>query len=145
VGAYYLSDFAETGGVSALVGDRTNTVAGQGAYFSYEYSKYTLEGEYITAADNYAVADLDANNDGEGDKPSAYNVELAYHYNSGVEVALKVEANTDFLAEPQRQYGVAVGYGLYENVTLAFEVIKGEYDDSSLNRTLCTAQLAIEF
>jgi hypothetical protein len=145
VGAYYLSDFEETGGMAGLTFARTNTIAGQGAFISYNYDKFTIEGEYITAADNYKVTDLDANNDGEGDKPSAYNVELAYHYNSGVEVALKVEGNTDFLGEPQRQYGVAVGYGLYENVALAFEVIKGEYDDSSLNRTLCTAQLAIEF
>ncbi len=145
VGVYYLSDFAETARMEALVATRTKTVAGQGAFFYYEYNKLSFIGEYITAAEEYNVADLDANSDGVGDEPSAYDLEIAYHYNDAAEIALRLEGSSDFFDWPQRQYGVAVGYGIYENVALAFEVLTGEFDASDVKRTLATAQIAIEF
>ena len=145
IGAYYLSDLAETNNMEALVATRTKTVAGQGAFLYFEYDKFSLVGEYITASSKYNVADLDANSDTVGDKPSAYDVELAYHYNDAVEVALRLEGSSDFFDWPERQYGVAVGYGIYENVAIAFELLQGEFDSSSVKRTLATTQLAIEF
>ncbi len=145
VGAYYISDFAETSNMETLVPARTKTVAGQGAYISYEFKKYAFEAEYITAANSYNAADLDANSDGSGDKPCAYNLELSYNYNAGTQIALRLEGSSDFFDWPERQYGVAVAYGIYENVAIAFELLHGEYDSSSVQRTLATTRLAIEF
>ena len=62
-----------------------------------------------------------------------------------LEVALKYEGGDDlgdFL--PNKQYGAALIYGLFENTSLAVEYLDGEYENND-ERSLATAQLAIEF
>ncbi len=104
-----------------------------------------FDAEYITAAKRFDAADLDADSDGEGDKPAAWNIELAYDVSERLEVAAKYEGNRDLPDFPESQYGVAASYGLYENVALAIEYLHGKFSDGAGERDAVTAQLAVEF
>lgn len=152
-GAYYTSNIADSDGVSADAGSGgmlssatlAETVGGWGAFVSLAYGPVTLDAEYITASERFNAADLDGNTSGKGDKPQAYNVELAYNVNDRFEVAAKVEGGRDFFDFPETQYGVAASYGLFENVAVAVEFLHGEFTDENVTRDLATVQVAAEF
>ena len=67
-----------------------------------------------------------------------------------LEFGVKYEGSTecgrsltdDFL--PQRQYGGVLNYGLFKNVSLALEYLRGEYKNDD-KRDLVTTQVAVEF
>ena len=62
-----------------------------------------------------------------------------------LEVAIKYEGSDyalDFI--PEKQYGAAITYGLFNNTSLALEYLHGEFENDD-ERDLLTGQLAIEF
>ncbi len=146
-GASYISDISESDGditgAAGGAGTLTDIVAGYSAFFSGSFGPIAVEGEYLAAANGFKVADVDINGDGKEDEPSAYNVEIAFAVSDATEVAARYEGSDD-LDMPEKQYGVAGSYGLYENTSLALEYMNGEYK-SGKKRDLLTAQLAVEF
>lgn len=158
-GASWLSDIADTDADIAVsfYNITTNdlgisdTVAGYSAYISLSFGPVTLDAEYLAAADEFEQTDLDADGDNRGDKPVTFNVELAFDVGKSMEIALKYEGNREFFELPEKQYGLALAYGVYDNTYIALEYLKGEYDkdyvpvagDNEVSSV--TAQLAIEF
>jgi len=105
---------------------------------------FFLEIEYVGATESFEAGELGFD-DGESYKPSAWNIELAYAVAEGLEIAIKYEGSDDcgdFL--PERQFGSAVIYDLFENTSLALEYLYGEFENDD-ERNLFTCQLAIEF
>lgn len=157
-GASYLSDIADTdadiavafGNLSTHSQGFRDTVAGYSAYVSFSFGPVTLDTEYLAAADKFDAADLDADNDLSGDQPVTYNVELAFSAMEKLELALKYGGNKEFFEFPEKQYGAALSYALYENTTVKLEYLKGEYDSDYVPAgqdkvSSVTGQLAIEF
>ncbi|MCK4739333.1 MAG: LbtU family siderophore porin [Deltaproteobacteria bacterium] len=155
-GLSWISDLADTDaeiteawGASPTLGYLIDdSVAGISAFLSLAFGPVAFEAEYLGALDEFDVLDLDVDTDLKGDKPSTYNVEVAYEVNDNIEVALRYEGNTDLFELPETQYGVAASYEVFENTNFSVEYLQGEYDDTGNleeKRTLITAQIAVEF
>jgi len=97
-----------------------------------------LDAEYLAAAEKLDAADIPTE-----PQPSTFNVELAYDISEAAEIAIRYEGAENF--EIEKQYGIAYSRELYENTSFALEYLAGEYENSDDERTVVTAQLAIEF
>jgi hypothetical protein len=105
---------------------------------------FFFEAEYVTATDNFEESDLGLD---LGDKfePRAWNFELAYVITKDLEAAVRYEGSDDALdLIPEKQYGAALTYSIFEKASLSVEYLYGEFESDD-ERTLLTAQLAIEF
>lgn len=93
-----------------------------------ELGQFSFSGEFFGANENFKIADLDADVDSKGDRPEAYNLEIAYDVNDDFEIAVKLEGNEDSPAFPEEQSGAAASYGIFTNTEVAFEYLHGEYN-----------------
>lgn len=144
LGASYISDIADSKAGLGLT-TVSDTVGGYSVFYSGSYGTLSVEAEYIAAAGEFTATDVtNSNSTLSGDEPSAFNLELAYHVSDVMELAVKYEGSDDLVDHPEDQYGVAASYGLYENTSLSFEYMNGEFK-SGRDRDLLTAQLAVEF
>ena len=153
-GGGYLSDLADSD-AELLVDEITNPdnlyrdrVAAWNAFLSLEFGRFGLSAEGLGAVDRFHVSDLDADSDGRGDKPFAYNVE-AYHQVGGqLEVAARFEESRELASHPHRQYGLCGSWGLHEHLSVSLEYLFGEFDedfarDGEQQRHLTTLQVAV--
>lgn len=108
-----------------------------------------LSGEYLGALQSFAAADLDANGDGSGDRPRAWNLEVAWLPLESLELAARLEGSDQFAGQPQRQYGLGGSWGFYQHATLALEYLHGRFDqafgEGTKSRDLVSVQLALAF
>lgn len=145
LGFSYISDISDSdqGLTGATVAD---TVAGIALSATFTYDKFTIDFEYVGALEDFNVADLDADTNGSGDRPTAFNFEVAYQLNDKTEVAGKYEGNDEFFAFPDSQIGAVASYELFPHTAVAVEYLFGEFDTAGMeDRHLFTAQLAVEF
>jgi hypothetical protein len=149
-GASYITNIADSDGlqeVGAGVSAATikDHVGGLSVFISASLKdKFFLEAEYLSATETFQAGELSFDG-GKAFEPNTWNLELAYAVNEELEVAVKYEGGDDlgdFL--PNKQYGAALIYGLFENTSLAVEYLDGEYENND-ERSLATAQFAIEF
>jgi hypothetical protein len=139
------SDSLQEVGTGVAAATITDCVAGFSAFLSVSFmDKVFVEAEYLGATDKFKVGEL-AFDGGKECEPKTWNVEVAYLFADGLEGAVKYEGGNDlgnFL--PEKQYGAAVIYGLFENTFLAFEYLHGKFANDD-ERDLFTAQLGMEF
>lgn len=145
LGASLLSDLAESD--MELVGDEAlykESVMAASAWISYQIGQFGLEAEYLTALDRFESA-LVGLSDLTGDRPSAWNLELAWMPNERLQVAGRYEQADDFQDDVIR-YGTTISYGLFEHAVLALEYLRSDAKgpDADSDHTV-TAQLAFEF
>jgi len=165
LGGSYLSDLADTDASLVLfedpllgeVNEYRRRVGGWSAFFVAEHGKLGLSGEVLGATRRFAVVNLDADGDGQGDKPLAWNLEASWTLLENVELALRYEGSREFAGQPERQYGIDASWSPWENTTLSLEYLRGEFDRAFIGdlvsstgspadkRDLVTAQLAFEF
>lgn len=147
VGASYISDLADSD--AEIVGDTYGKrVGGWSAFFTVEPDSFHLAVEVLGAERTFSAADLDADGDGEGDRPLTWNLELAWYPSDVLELAARYEGSEEFDGHPETQYGLCGSWGIRENVSLSLEYLRGEFDsfgDGAENRNMVTAQLALEF
>lgn len=76
----YVNNIAESGGLQEAIGamDLAEIVAGYALSGSLASGSFAVIGEYVSAADSFAVADLVF--DGKGATPTAWSVEAAYNF-----------------------------------------------------------------
>ena len=157
-GASYMSNVADTDTLQGEVNSIRNYTGGIALYLVAEYNNFSFGAEYITALDDFHVGEMSYAIDRKGDaqetKPAAWNFELAYRPMDPLELAVKYEGTGDmFGLFPQKQYGLAISYDLFESTTLSAEYLHGDYDDNNQNsdgnvedsRDAVTLQLAVEF
>jgi len=145
-GLSYISNIADSDGLEGETpGQIQDYVAGFNAFLSISFmDKFFLECEYLGALDEFEAGELSFDG-GKEFQPETWNFELAYAATDRLEVAVKYEGGDDlgnFL--PEDQYGVTVMHGLFENTSLSFEYLHGEFENDD-ERDLITTQLAIEF
>ncbi len=151
-GVSYISNIADTDGLGDTITEDAggnkyikDYVGGFNAFLSISFmDKLFLECGYLGALDEFEAGELSFDG-GNKFQPKTWNFELAYAATDRLEVAVKYEGGDDlgdFL--PEDQYGAAVTYGLFENTSLAFEYLHGEFENDD-QRDLITTQLAIEF
>jgi hypothetical protein len=149
-GVSYLSNIADSNGLQEVgIGVSAPSlkkhVGGLSAFVSACLrERFFLDAEYLGAVDRFEPGELSFE-PGRGLKPRAWNFELAYRVTEGLECALRYEGTRDcgdFL--PERQYGVALIYSLFENTSLALEYLHGRFDNDD-KRDLLSAQLSAGF
>ena len=156
MGVSWISNIADTNGLQDAIeefeepeegetAEIKDYISGFSAFLSVSFmDKLFFEGEYVGATDNFEADDLDLE-PGQKFEPAAWNFELAYMVIDDLEVAVRYEGTDDTLnLLPEKQYGVAATYSLFENTSLSLEYLYGEFENDD-ERTLLTAQLAIEF
>lgn len=146
--ASYLSDLGDSG--SELLGATyTRRVAGWSASAVAALGPVELSGEYLGAVKSFAAADLDADLNGSGDQPRAWNLEVAVYPVETVEIAARFEGSDQFAGQPRRQYGLVTNWGFHANASLALQYLRGEFDEpfgvGQDARDLATIQLALAF
>ncbi len=153
VGISYLSDLADSN--AELSNSYSEQVGGISSYAILNLGPVELSGELLTALEEFATADLDADGNGQGDQPLAWNAELSGAILENLEMALRVEGSEDFNEQPELQYGAGLSWAVRDNLSLSLEYLRGNFDrnfapvDGSGNRQskrdLLTTQLALEF
>jgi hypothetical protein len=153
VGVSYLSDLADSG--AELADTYQRRVGGWSAYAEGPIGPLKLSGEILGAARHFAKADLDADGNGKGDRPLAWNLEAASDLSETVEIALRIEGSRDLAEQPELQYGASISWSPYPHVSLSLEYLRGEYDrcfaavddtgSPIASRNLLSSRLAIEF
>lgn len=141
-GISYLSDLAESDIELVQNNMYRSSVAAGGAYLSWQLGEINLMAEYIAALEHFAPEMVGAGEDLSGEKPLAWNVEMAWEPTGRWQVALKAEGADDFQNDLKR-YGGVVSRGLFRNTVLGLEYLYGE-DNENESHTLM-AQLALVF
>jgi len=152
LGASFLSDLADTD--ADLGSEYHDRVSGWSAFAMAYFGPFNMSGEVLGAMGSFDDADLDADGDGSGDRPLAWNLELAWEALENVEVAARLEGSREFSGEPELQYGGDISWEPWKHVSVSLEYLHGEFDESFGvdedgrrldSRDLITAQLAVEF
>ncbi|MDY7033079.1 MAG: LbtU family siderophore porin [Thermodesulfobacteriota bacterium] len=151
VGASYISNIADSDGIQGALEDDFGTMeikdylAGFSAFLNASVmERFFMEVEYVGITEDFEGSDLGLA-PGEKFQPRAWNLELAYAVSEKLEAAVRYEGSDDtYNLLPEKQYGAAVLVGLFENTSLAFEYLHGEFENDD-KRDLFTCQLAIEF
>ena len=150
VGASWISNIADSNGLQDYL-DEAGTdeikdfISGWSAFVSACFlDKFFFEAEYVAATDSFEESDLGLG-PGEKFEPRAWNFELACGVREDLEVAVRYEGSDDALDFiPEKQYGAAFTYCLFDNTSLALEYLHGEFENND-ERDMLTSQLAIEF
>jgi len=153
LGGSYLSDLADSD-AELLADDYHRRVGGWSTYAVLGHGPFSFSAEYLGAVKSFSAADLDTGGNGKGDKPQAWNLEVAWVILENLELAARYEGSDEFAGQPDRQYGADVSWSPWEYTTISLEYLRGEFDhafntDDEGNaldrRDLVTAQLAFEF
>jgi hypothetical protein len=147
LGGSYLSDLADSD--AELVSEYRRRVGGWSVFTAVEHGPFGASAEFLGAVKAFSDADLDADGDGVGDQPRAWNVEVSWTPLEAVELAARLEGSSEFVGQPARQYGLNASWGILDYATLSLEYLRGEFasgfGDGVDSRDLATAQLSLEF
>jgi len=78
-----------------------------------------------------------------GQRPLAWNLEVAWVPKEALQLAARIEGAKDFQDDVTR-YGATVSYGLFAHTVVAIEYLFSDFDSEADNQAL-TAQLAFDF
>ena len=142
VGISYINKLSEADGFDKVdTGDET--IAGLSSHASIKVGLFGVSAEYLTASKKYKLGNL------VGQKPSAYNLEVAYDFTLGgksLTAALghqeSKQAEGLGLAETSNLASLAVE--LKENTSLSFEYRKDK-DYTGVSDDILTAFLGVKF
>lgn len=151
LGGSYLSDLADSNAELLVAGGNlfSQRVGGWSAFANLDLGPVAFAGEVLGATTAFAVADLDADGDGRGDLPLAWNLEFACYPRQRVELALRYGGSADLAGFPRRQYGANVSWSPWEHTSLALEYLRGrfvaDFGHPVKQSDLVSAQLAVAF
>lgn len=157
VGLDWLSNIADSGGLSDYISTTSTTiedqVSGLSAHGSMEFQNYTFICEYLAALDDFGLGEVDFN--GDGAKPVSYNVEAAYStdmLNRPVTLAVGYQGTDEAvdLGLPESRYITTAKMEVWPSTILALEYFHDkDYSESDggtgNNGDSVTMQLALEF
>lgn len=129
VGLGYVSQLADSDELSGMVPEDgvTDSVAGLSLYVIYERGAFYAQAGYVMALDAFAAADLDTDEDGSGDEPKAFNVEVGYEVVTDLQLGARYGMSKEFGDFAEDQYGVAVNYSVFEGAVVGLEYLHSEY------------------
>jgi hypothetical protein len=154
VGASYLSNLADTDGISGVVpGTLDRLVDGWAAYLSSSWGKFFLDAEYMGALDEFRVAEL-ADENGMEAEPSVWNIEFGLNHDwwRNLEVAFKIAGSDEAenLSIPETRFGVVLNQEIFENTILSAGYLNDDFETDIFDnntedqRSTLFTQIAIE-
>ncbi len=112
------------------------------------YNSFEVTAEVVRATRSFKEFDQNM------DKPFAWNIELAWYPQDTLQYALRLELSDELEDEPRWQYGAAVTWQPFNNLSVTLEYIRSKYkkdfvqddnDNSFNNRNSIAAQVSLEF
>ncbi len=154
VGASYISNVAESDGLTDGLGvdEIDDYVGGAAAYGHLDIYDFFLDAEFMTALNHFERGELAVGN-GDGAKPSVWNIEAGYNWNWGknLEIVLKYAGSDEAegLGYPEDRYGINFNQEIFKGVIGSVGYIHDEFDrndiDNRDDRDLLFSQIAVEF
>ena len=128
VGVAYTSNLADSDTLTELMPEDgvAQDVGGLTGYVIYESGAFYGSVEYLTAAEAFSPADLDADEDGSGDQPWALNVELGYMVQPSLQLGARYATTGELADLPEDQYGVVANYEVFDGAVLSLEYLHNE-------------------
>jgi hypothetical protein len=122
-GVSYLSDLADS--QERLLMDSSDRyerrVDALSAYAVFGFDWFELTAEFVAALDSFKEFGP------EEDRPSAWNVELAYFPRADVQLALRLEGSSELEGAPRYQGGIALGWRFTNLSSLTLEYLHGAF------------------
>jgi hypothetical protein len=145
-GVAYVSSLADSEELSALAPEEgiTEKVAGLSVYVIYAAGRFYGQAEYVTALARFEPADLDADGDGSGDQPEAFNIEFGYAVLDDLQLGARYAASREFGEFAETQYGAVANYELFDGAVVSLEYLHNELPDGT-DEDRVTGRLAVEF
>ena len=150
LGIDYINNMAETDGIEgALAGPIQDHTAGTAIHAIASMDNMQLIVEYISASDDFNVADLGFN--GGAARPSASNIEFSYTVNDyTIAIAHQTSDEIDGSALPETRNMISVSTTVAGDVGLVIEYSDADDYETADGGTgesggMLTAQLAVEF
>ncbi len=150
VGGSYVSNVADTDGLSDIFGDEIKDKEGGIALYSeITFGRFFILGEYMTALDE--IESRDGSVQGE---PSVWNVEAGFNYDGFIrpfELVFKYAGSDDDaerLGFFEDRYGLALNIDLFENTGIGMGYFHDEYDPKYTgdnNRDVFFSQVEFSF
>jgi hypothetical protein len=146
LGASYTSSLANSLELRDLMPEDgiVDQIGGYSLYAIYDSGPIYGRLGYVSAAEKFDPADLDANGDGTGDEPSAWAVTVAYAVTPEVSVGAMYSTSDDMADFPEDRYGAVVSYSVYEGITLLGEYIHDEFYDGT-DENIYQGRLKVSF
>jgi len=131
VGVSYISSLGDSDALQdvLITTEPGSFTGGASAFSSFNSGSWTLLGEYLTATEEFGVGTLSYN--GDGAKPSAWNLELDYEahlFGVPTSFTLAVQGTNHALGLelPETRYLLAASAEVYDNTTLSLELAHDE-------------------
>ena len=135
VGAAWVNNIADANATTDILEDNgvysiSDQVAGMALFFGGNYKGFSLQTEYVTALDSFAVNEIPYGLDEEtwvnGAEPAAWNSELAYTtaiLDKETIFAIGYQKSWEAVALelPEHRYIAAISVGIFDGTSLAFE------------------------
>ena len=122
-GASYLSNLAESN--ERLLEDTNqiyvNKVPAWNAYVLLGFEHFEFTAEYVSATRSFAELESNQN------RPSSYNLELAWFVTDSTQLALRLEHSREFAEQPEWQYGIAASWRINDNLIISAEYLRADY------------------
>jgi hypothetical protein len=152
VGVSYLSNIADSDGLSEEIDEVEDYVSGFDAYLHVGYADFFVDVEHMTATDDFDPTELAAG-DGDGAEPAVWNVEVGYNWDWGrnLEIALKYAGSdeSEHLGFPEDRYGICLNQELFESVIVSLAYLSDDFEDDDIDgrddRDVVYSQIAVEF
>jgi hypothetical protein len=91
------------------------------AYAVFGFDWFELTTEFVAALDSFKGFGP------QEDRPSAWNVELAYFPRADVQLALRLEGSSELEGAPRYQGGIALGWRFTNISSLTLEYLHGAF------------------
>jgi hypothetical protein len=156
VGASYISNIADSDGLTDALDEIgldsvQDYVGGYDVYVHVGYAGLFVDGEYMTAADEFDPTEFAS--EGEGAQPAVWNIEVGYNLDWGkeLEIVLKYAGSdeAEALGFPEERYGICFNQEIFEPVILSLGYLYDEYEDDDVDgrdsRDIVFGQIAVEF
>jgi hypothetical protein len=156
VGASYISNIADSDGLTDALDEGglhsvQDYVDGYDVYLHVGYADFFMDGEYMTAADEFDPTEFAS--DGGGAQPAVWNIEVGYNLDWGrnLEIVLKYAGSdeAEALGFPEERYGICLNQEIFEPVIVSLGYLNDEYEDNDVDgrdsRDLVFGQVAVEF
>jgi hypothetical protein len=151
VGASYISNIADSDGLSDKVGDLwnlTDYVAGYDVYGHIELGPFFIDAEYMAALDNFKIFDGDDAYE-EGKKASVWNLEAGFGEETQIVAKYAGSDKAANLGYPKTRYGLCLNQQIHEGVVASVAYLYDDYfNEDAYDRkdsNLFCAQMAVEF
>ena len=156
LGGSYLSNLADTGGISEALpadGKVEDLVDGYAVYMSSDLRNFFLDAEYMSALDNFEAGELKTSGN-TGAEPSVWNMETGFNYDWGkdLEVAVKYAGSDEAwgLDIPETRYGITFNQEIFAKTVFSVGALFDEFEtkrfdaDKEDTRSTLFSQIEVE-